>query len=131
MDPVTWFSIPANDTDRAARFYRDAFGWRINPLTKEDDTAFDYNVVLNSESDETFVSAEPGRINGCIVKKATGITTPVVLVEVEDLDRSAQRIVAAGGRVVSEKIPMRSLDGVFILATDPEGNMVEIFQPNA
>ena len=130
MDPVTWFSIPAHDTDRAARFYSDAFGWRVQPLTREDDSAFDYNVVLNSESDENFVSGEPGRINGCIVKKAIGITTPVVLVEVEDLDRSAQRIVAAGGRVVSEKVPMRTLNGAFILATDPEGNLIEIFEPN-
>jgi predicted enzyme related to lactoylglutathione lyase len=130
MDPVTWFSIPAQDTTRAAQFYSKAFGWSVQPPTKEDDTVFDYNVVLNSKSDENFVSGETGRVNGCIVKKATGITTPVVLVEVEDLDESAQRILAAGGSVVSEKIPMKTLNGVFILARDPEGNMIEIFKPN-
>ena len=131
MDPVTWFSIPAQDTARAADFYSKAFGWKVHPPTKEDDAVFDYNVVVNSASDENFVAAEAGRVNGCIVKKATGITTPVVLVEVEDLDKSARKIVAAGGTVVSEKIPMRSLNGDFILVKDPEGNMVEIFEPNA
>jgi predicted enzyme related to lactoylglutathione lyase len=64
------------------------------------------------------------------VKKATGITTPVVLVEVDDLDESARKIVAAGGTVVSERIPMKSLNGEFILIKDPEGNMVEIFETN-
>jgi predicted enzyme related to lactoylglutathione lyase len=130
MNPVTWFSIPAQDTARAAAFYSKAFGWKVQPPTKEDDAVFDYNVVVNSASDENFVSEKTGRVNGCIVKKATGITTPVVLVEVEDLDESARKIVAAGGTVVSEKIPMRSLNGDFILVKDPEGNMVEIFEPN-
>lgn len=130
MDPVTWFSIPAEDTDRATAFYGKVFGWQIQPLTKETDKVFDYNVVVNSASDQDFVSQELGRINGCIVKKATGITTPVVLVEVDDLDESARKVVAAGGSVVSERIPMKSLNGDFILVKDPEGNTIEIFEPN-
>ncbi len=130
MDPVTWFSIPAQDTARAADFYSKAFGWKVQPPTKEDNNIFDYNVVINSASDENFVSEKTGRVNGCIVKNATGITTPVVLVEVEDLDESARKIVAAGGTVASEKTPMKSLNGDFILVKDPEGNMVEIFESN-
>jgi hypothetical protein len=130
MNPVTWFSIPAEDTKKSAAFYRQAFGWQVEPLTEETNDVFDYNVVLNSDSNEQYVSNEKGRLNGCIVKKATGITHPAVLVEVEDLDEAARKVVAAGGSVVSEKIPMKSLNGVFILAKDPEGNMVEIFRPN-
>jgi predicted enzyme related to lactoylglutathione lyase len=130
MNPVTWFSIPAEDTKRSAAFYRQAFGWQVEPLTEETNDVFDYNVVVNSDSNEQYVSNEKGRLNGCIVKKATGIAHPVVLVEVEDLDEAARKIVAAGGSVVSAKIPMKSLNGVFILAKDPEGNLVEIFRPN-
>lgn len=130
MDPVTWFSIPAQDTGRAAAFYSKVFGWKVQPTTKEDDAVFDYNVVVNSASDENFVSKQAGRVNGCIVKKATGITTPVVLVEVEDLEESARSVVTAGGTVVSERIPMKSLNGDFMLVKDPEGNMVEIFESN-
>jgi predicted enzyme related to lactoylglutathione lyase len=128
MDPVTWFSIPAQDIDQATAFYSKVFDWKVQPPTKENDAVFDYNVVVNSASDENFVSKKTGRLNGCIVKKATGITTPVVLVEVDDLDESARKVVAAGGTVVSERIPMRSLNGEFILVKDPDGNMVEIFK---
>ena len=130
MNPVTWFSIPAQDTDRATDFYNKVFGWKVQPPTKESDTIFDYNVVVNSAGDENFVPESAGRVNGCIVKKATGITTPVVLVEVDDLHESARKIVAAGGTVVSERIPMKSLNGAFMLIKDPEGNMVEIFESN-
>jgi hypothetical protein len=32
--------------------------------------------------------------------------------------------------VVSERVPMKSLNGDFILVKDPEGNMLEIFESN-
>src|SRR5687768_9499902 len=131
MNPVTWFSIPADDVDQATAFYREAFGWRVQPRTTEPNAVFDYNVVVNSDSDENFNPVATARVNGCIVKKATGISTPVVLVEVSDLEEAARRVLAAGGSVVSEKIPMKSLNGAFILVRDPEGNMVEVFQANA
>ncbi|HYG83509.1 MAG TPA: VOC family protein [Verrucomicrobiae bacterium] len=130
MNPVTWFSIPADDTEKATAFYNKAFGWDIQPLTTEDNSDFDYNVALNSQSDENFDPLERARVNGCIVKKATGITTPVVLVEVDDLDQAIAKVTAAGGTVESEKIPMKSLNGVFVLVKDPEGNMIEVFASN-
>lgn len=129
--PVTWFSVPANDVEKATTFYRHAFGWKIEPLTREADDVYDYNVVVSSPSDRDFNPSQPGRVNGCIVKRATGITTPVVLVEVPDLDEAARKVVAAGGAVVSGKIPMRSLNGEFILVKDPEGNMFELFRGSA
>lgn len=131
MNPVTWFSIPAEDIDQAQVFYSEAFGWEVQPLTKESNDTYDYSVVINSESEDNFDPKKTSRVNGCLVKRSTGITTPVVLVEVEDLDESARKVVAAGGSVVSDKIPMKSFNGVFILIRDPEGNMVEVFKTNA
>jgi hypothetical protein len=29
MPRVIWFEIPADDPDRAAKFYEDVFGWKI------------------------------------------------------------------------------------------------------
>ncbi|MBX3202175.1 MAG: VOC family protein [Labilithrix sp.] len=129
--PVTWFSLPADDVEKATSFYRHAFGWQIEPRTREADDVYDYNVVVSSASDRDFNPSQPGRVNGCIVKRATGITTPVVLIEVPDLDEAARKVVAAGGTVVSAEIPMRSLNGSFILVKDPEGNMLELFRSGA
>lgn len=128
MNPVTWFSIPSDDTEKAAAFYSQAFGWEILPETKEDNPDFDFKVALNAPSDDEYVATERGRVNGCIVKRATGITHPVVLVEVESLEAAAEKIKSAGGKIVSEVIPMNSLNGKFFLATDPDGNMLEVFQ---
>ncbi|MGH7718745.1 MAG: VOC family protein [Steroidobacteraceae bacterium] len=130
MNPVTWFSIPANDTEKVAAFYGSAFGWELQSRTKEDNSDFDYNVALTAESDENFDPHQRARVNGCIVKRATGITMPVVLIEVGSLDEAAHKVKSAGGKVVSETIPMKSLGGAFFLALDPEGNMVEVFARN-
>ena len=129
--PVTWFSVPADDLEKATSFYHQAFGWKIEPLTKEADEAYDYNVVVSSPSDRDFTPSEPGRVNGCIVKRAIGLSTPAVLIEVPDLDEAAKKVVAAGGTVISKKIAMRSLNGEFILVKDPEGNTLELFEANA
>lgn len=129
-NPVTWFSIPSNDIDEATRFYEAAFDWKLLPETKEHNDTFNYKIALNSPSDKEFVADEKGRINGCIVKRETGIPHPVILIEVEDLDATAEKIKLAGGRVVSEHIPMPTLNGAFFLAQDPDNNVMEIFKSN-
>lgn len=129
MNPVTWFSIPSSNIAATGSFYANAFGWQIHPETIESNSDFNYTVATNS-SGEITEPDERGRINGCIVKRETGIEHPVILIEVEDLDAAEDKIRAAGGTVASERIPMQSLDGAFFLARDPEGNLMEVFAPN-
>lgn len=128
MNKVTWFSIPTDNLDRAAKFYNSAFNWQIEPLTNEEDETFSFNTMLNSESDENYISKERGTINGCLVKRKMGLLTPGVLVEVKNLDDAIKKVTKAGGEIMTEKIIMKSLNGVFVLIKDTEGNYVEIFE---
>lgn len=125
---VTWFSIPADDINRATTFYKEAFNWEILPETKEDEDVLSYYVALNSKSDGNYVSEERGVLNGCIVKRAIGLPSPAVLVEVDDLDAAVEKVKQAGGEIASEKVLMKSLNGHFVLVKDTEGNYVELFQ---
>jgi predicted enzyme related to lactoylglutathione lyase len=126
---VTWFSIPADSLNRAAAFYNAAFNWRIEPLTMEENEDFSFHTIVNSESDENYVPNEKGAVNGCLVKRRIGLPTPAVLVEVADLDRAIEKVIDAGGEIMTEKITMKSLNAVLVLIKDPEGNYVEVFQP--
>ncbi|HJQ08193.1 MAG TPA: VOC family protein [Candidatus Saccharimonadales bacterium] len=130
MNPVTWFSIPSDDVEKAAAFYNQAFGWDMLPDIREKNPDYDFKIALNSPSNDDYVAKERGRVNGCIIKRATGIKHPVVLVEVDSLEAAGRKIEAAGGKIVSEVIPMDSLNGKFFLATDVDGNMIEIFKNN-
>jgi len=120
--------LPARDVDAAASFYRDAFGWDVRPPTHEADPTYDYRVIVNAPSDDSFVAKRAGSVNGCIVRRAIGLPSPVVLVEVASLDEAITRVVRAGGTVVSAKTPMRSLGGAFVLVRDPDGNVFELFE---
>lgn len=125
---VTWFSIPTDNLERASNFYNAAFDWQIEPLTKEENDDFSFNTMINSTSDENYVSKELGSINGCLVKRKIGLPNSAVLVEVADLDKTIEKVLTAGGKVVSEKISMKSLNGTFVFIQDTEGNYVEVFQ---
>lgn len=127
---VTWFSIPTDNLERASNFYNAAFGWQIEPLTQEENDDLSFNTMVNSSSDENYVSKERGAINGCLVKRKIGLPNPAVLVEVANLDKAIEKALAAGGKLVSDKITMKSLNGTFVFIQDTEGNYVEVFQLN-
>lgn len=129
-NPVTWFSIPSEQPEVISKFYAQVYGWNILPETKEKNADFDYYIALNSPSDDMAVSLERGNINGCIVKKKTGIEHPAILIKVDDFEPTKAKIIANGGQVVSDIIPMESLNGAFFLAKDPEGNLMEVFKDN-
>ena len=61
MPKVIWFEIPADDPGRAAKFYEDVFGWKVEKW----DGPFDYWLVTTGPDDE------PG-INGAIMTKEMG-----------------------------------------------------------
>lgn len=125
---VTWFSVPSDDLNRATKFYNSAFGWKIEPLTKEEKDDFSYQIMVNSESDSNYIPDEKGIINGCIVKRKIGLPTPALLVEVESLDKALEMVKQAGGTIVTDKTKMPSHNGEFVLIKDTEGNYVEVFQ---
>lgn len=125
---VTWFSIPADDMQRATAFYKAAFDWQIGTETKEDNDDYSYFVALNSRSDAQFVSEQKGVINGCIVKRKIGLTTPAVLIEVDDLDSALEKVKKHGGKAVTEKVFMKSMNAYFVLVRDTEGNLLELLE---
>ena len=60
MSKVIHFEIPADDLDRAIKFYKDVFGWEIEKWDQGD-----YWLVSTGPDDE------PG-INGAIMPKESG-----------------------------------------------------------
>jgi predicted enzyme related to lactoylglutathione lyase len=53
------------------------------------------------------------------------------LVKVENVEVALEGALAAGGRKLSEIMPMDSLNGRFVLIEDTEGNAFELFADNS
>lgn len=121
MGKVIHFEIPADDLDRASKFYTDSFGWKANRWGEEK-----YVLLDCGEGDGINGAIMPR--TGIFSEKGTGFRAFICTIEVEDLAKSAEKIKAAGGKVVNEvqKIPHVGTHQFF---TDTEGNTFGILQP--
>src|SRR5690606_15335167 len=119
---VVHFEIPADDMERAQTFYREAFGWRLSPMPE-----MSYTLATTVEPDERGMPAEPGAINGGMTPRAEPVTHPVIVVNVDDIDQSLQRIQELGGRVVEGRTAVGDM-GYSAYFADPDGNVIGLWE---
>ena len=121
MDKVAHFEIPADDLRRAQNFYGTAFGWKfMSP------PGLQYLLVQTTESDQKGPKA-PGGINGGILARKAPITSPVITINVDNMDEALGRVEKAGGKVVHAKFPVGNF-GFSAYVKDTEGNVIGIWQ---
>lgn len=125
MNRIVHFEINADNLQRAADFYKNVFGWKVE---KWPYNGQEYWVVMTAEKE----SKEPG-INGGLVQRSkaiaptTGANSFVCTIQVDDFDTIEKRIIAAGGRVATQKSLIENMawQGYFI---DTEGNTFGVHQ---
>jgi predicted enzyme related to lactoylglutathione lyase len=126
MQKVVHFEIPADDIERAKKFYGDIFGWQLQDWPLQDGSV--YTGARTVEVDETtFIPKEPGAINGGIVKRDEYVKTPQVTVNVPSIDDYVMKIKAAGGSVVREKQEIEGA-GYYAYVNDSEGNLLGLWE---
>ncbi len=120
MPRVIHFEIPADDPQRAVRFYEQALGWQISTWGGPDD----YWLAKTGEQPEM-------GIDGAIMRRQPGQGV-VNTVGVSSVDEYCRRVVEAGGRVLQPKMPIPGV-GYFAYCADTEGNNFGIMEsdPNA
>ncbi len=125
MDPVVHFELPAGDRERMAAFYAAAFGWETEMLGPD---MGNYTLVRTTPV-VGGRPATPGAINGGFFLRTEdpGSHTPSIVVAVDDVKASMERVKAAGG-TVTEPQPIPGV-GLFSSFIDTEGNRGGILQP--
>src|SRR5947209_10345293 len=121
MDPVVHFEMPAEDRERMARFYTEAFGWKADLMGPE---MGDYVVVTTAEPDR------PGAINGGFFPKKADAPAqfPSVVIAVDDIKAAMEKVKQAGGNVLGDPMEIPGV-GQYVSFFDTEGNRVSILQP--
>ena len=123
MDKVEHFEIPADNHDRALKFYTEVFGWELNPVS-----GVKYTRLLTKRVIEQDLSPRPFEVNGAIVVRDNLSQTPIVTVSVDDMEASLEKIEKAGGKVKVGKTPFGSR-GFTAYFQDTEGNVMGLWQP--
>ena len=119
---VVHFEIPADDVSRAREFYQTAFGWDLNPIPE-----VDYTMVNTTPTNEQGMPTDPGAINGGMLKREPPVTSPVITIDVEDIDKTLERIGTLGGSTVQPKQSVMDM-GFAAYFRDSEGNLMGLWQ---
>lgn len=125
MKKVVHFEIPVDDMDRAKKFYS-IFDWQIQDWPMPDGSS--HTGIRTVDVDETtYQPKEPGAINGMMVKRDNVSATPSVTMNVESIDAYTEKIKAAGGSLLQEKIVLPDM-GAYAYFKDTEGNVFGLWE---
>jgi predicted enzyme related to lactoylglutathione lyase len=116
MPRVVHFEISADEPERAVKFYTEVFGWKFNKW----DGPMPYWLV------DTGPSEEPG-INGGLFVRRGPMTGHVNTVGVPSVDEFVEKIKAAGGECVLEKMAIPGV-GWLAYCKDTEGSIFGLHQ---
>ena len=116
MSRVTHFEIPADDPERAIKFYETVFGWTIEKW----DGPIEYWMVMTGPEDQ------PG-IDGGLARREDPATGVENMIDVKNLDQSIVDVEANGGTIFR---PRMAIPGVGWLAyiKDTEGNVFGLME---
>lgn len=122
-DPVVHFEIPADDVERAQRFYGKAFGWKVNAIP-----GMGYTMFHTTETDAQGMVQTPGNINGGMAKRQGPIDRLLITVQVADMEKALKTVEANGGKVIRPGLPIPGV-GIAAYVKDTEGNTIGLIQP--
>jgi predicted enzyme related to lactoylglutathione lyase len=128
---IVHFEIPADDPERAAKFYRELFGWTINKFEGTAAGGIEYWMVQTVPTDAGGQPVRPG-VNGGLMRRMYSGQAPVNYINVESVDDFVRRAERLGAKVLMEKTPVPGM-GWFGQLNDTEGNLLAVWEndPNA
>lgn len=124
MDKVVHFEIPADDVERANKFYSKVFGWDIQKFPMPE---MEYYGVTTVAKGKNNMPKEAGAINGGMMKRNKLVKSIVIAANVVSVDRCLKKITEAGGKVVMPKTPIADM-GFYAYVQDTEGNVIGIWE---
>ena len=119
---VVHFEVPADDLERAQRFYADAFGWQVTPLPE-----MSYTMVQTGPTSPDGQPSEPGMINGGMMTRGGPATAPVITIMVDDIDSALAAVEQHGGKTAVGRQAVGDM-GFSAYFVDPEGNTMGLWQ---
>jgi uncharacterized protein len=123
---VVHFEIPADQPERAVKFYRELFGWDIQHFGPAGAGGIDYWYVKTVPTDDEGRPTRPG-VNGGLMARMMPGQVPVNYISVPNVDEFAGKAERLGAKVVVPKMPVPGM-GWFAQLTDTEGNIFAIWE---
>jgi predicted enzyme related to lactoylglutathione lyase len=119
---VVHFEIPADNVERARKFYSTLFGWKIEKAeVKKDGDSMDYWMISTSG-----VSNDKS-LGGGIMKRQDPQQPNLNYIGVDSIDEYSRKIGELGGKVVMPKTEISDY-GYFAVCMDTENNAFALWE---
>lgn len=118
MPRVVHFEFSADDPERAVKFYKEVFGWRIDKW----EGPVDYWLATTGAEDEPGID---GAIKGR--EEEPKLNTTLNTIDVPSLDEYVERLKAAGGKVLTPRATIPGV-GYHCYCEDTEGNVIGLME---
>jgi uncharacterized protein len=125
MPNIGHFMIPADNVDRARKFYTSLLGWKIEPVSP---AAGMEGIAAMQYHDISTGAAREGTMNtGGLYKRH--LQEPVLdFVMVENIDAVEATVEKLGGKITMPKNAIKGV-GKVLMILDTEGNVIGILEP--
>jgi uncharacterized protein len=125
MPNIAYFEIPADNVDRAKKFYHALLGWTIAPTKSMGDPAkmkaMQYQDVVTGDKKEGTLG-----MGGMYKRQMTEQIMNYVMVD--DLDKVMAKVEKLGGKIAVPKMEIKGV-GWTVIIQDTEGNALGLWQP--
>ena len=121
MPTVQHFEIPADDVERASKFYTEVFEWKMQKLANPEDPSKDYWFIDTKDE-----NGNKG-IGGGLMKRQAPEHSVTNYVTVTSVDDYASKIEEAGGKVIMPKTEIPEM-GFILVFLDTENNMFGLYE---
>jgi predicted enzyme related to lactoylglutathione lyase len=123
---IVHFEIPAEQPERAARFYRELFGWDIKEYEGAAAGGMKYWMVQTVPTDAEGRPTRPG-VNGGLMQRMFPGQAPVNYISVADVDEFVRKAERLGAKTLMGKHPVQGM-GWFAQLEDTEGNVFAVWE---
>jgi uncharacterized protein len=113
---VVWFEIPADNVERAKKFYGALFGWKMEKFPA---AVHDYWVINTGNGED-----KPA---GGLMPRMHSHQPITSYVAVPSVDESAAKVQKLGGKIMKPKTAVPHM-GYFAICTDTENNEFALWQ---
>ena len=128
MPTIVHFEIPADDVERAKRFYNNLFGWKMEKWPggnsgNNNSSNMEYWIISTTDDKENKAS-----IGGGIMKRQDPQQQQITnFIDVKSVDEYSSKIERLGGKVVVPKMAVPNM-GYFAVCHDTENNRFGIWE---
>jgi len=114
---IVWFEVPADNTERARKFYSSLFGWKI----KKFPGTMEYWHIDTGGSDDS--------PDGGMMKRMHPQQQITNYISVPSVDKGAAKVEKLGGEICKSKTAVAGM-GYFVICKDTEGNTFALWEVN-